>query len=155
MATSKTRRALVGVAAAAALALAAAACGSSGGGGGSGSGGSQSQAGTINTTVKDFSIALATSTAPGGKVTFDITNSGPSAHELVVLRTEDAAAQLPVEQGEANEEAPGVVNVGEQEDIAAGATASLTLTLQPGNYVLICNYAGHYAAGMHAAFTVE
>ena len=48
----------------------------------------------------------------------------------------------------------GVTHVDEVEDIAVGATESLTLTLEAGNYVVICNIPGHYLAGMHAALTV-
>ena len=32
---------------------------------------------------------------------------------------------------------------------------TLTLSLPPGQYALICNIPGHYMAGMHAALTVS
>ena len=38
---------------------------------------------------------------------------------------------------------------------SAGETASDTFTLEAGEYVLICNIAGHYAGGMFTGFTVE
>jgi uncharacterized cupredoxin-like copper-binding protein len=31
----------------------------------------------------------------------------------------------------------------------------LTVDLDPGNYVVICNIPGHYAAGMHAELTIK
>ena len=38
--------------------------------------------------------------------------------------------------------------------IAPGTTGWTTITLPPGRYELICNIAGHYAAGMYAALDV-
>jgi uncharacterized cupredoxin-like copper-binding protein len=35
-----------------------------------------------------------------------------------------------------------------------GKTRSTTLTLKAGKYVLFCNEAGHFKAGMYGAFTV-
>src|SRR5260370_337603 len=75
-------------------------------------------------------------------------------HELVVIKTPAAEAQSPA----APQQAGKVVedgNIGETGDLAAGEAKPLTLNLEPGAYVLICNQPGHYAAGMHAAFTVK
>jgi uncharacterized cupredoxin-like copper-binding protein len=44
--------------------------------------------------------------------------------------------------------------IDEVEDIAPGTSATLNLNLDPGAYAVICNLPGHYASGMHAAFTV-
>ncbi|MEV6160217.1 plastocyanin/azurin family copper-binding protein [Nonomuraea sp. NPDC052129] len=38
--------------------------------------------------------------------------------------------------------------------MAPGSAGWVTLTLHPGRYELLCNFPGHYAAGMHAAFDV-
>ena len=46
-------------------------------------------------------------------------------------------------------------NVGETGDVAAGESKTFTVTLPAGHYVLICNEVGHYASGMHMAFTVN
>jgi len=110
---------------------------------------------TVGTTVKDFAISLAAGTAPAGEVTFKVTNDGPTAHEFVVLKTDEAQDGLPVADGKAAEEGDGITHVGEVEDIATGATTSLALQLTPGNYVLVCNLIGHYQSGMHIAFTVS
>jgi uncharacterized cupredoxin-like copper-binding protein len=44
--------------------------------------------------------------------------------------------------------------VDEIEDIEKGATPKLTIDLDAGSYVLICNVAGHYRQGMRTSFTV-
>jgi uncharacterized cupredoxin-like copper-binding protein len=40
-------------------------------------------------------------------------------------------------------------------NIAANRVTTLSADLAPGNYVIICNVAGHYQLGMRAAFKVE
>ena len=60
------------------------------------------------------------------------------------------AARLPVKNGRASEKG----SVGETGDLAAHKTKTVTLTLKPGHYALICNAPGHYQAGMHADITV-
>lgn len=107
----------------------------------------------IASTLKEMSIGLGQRYAVPGAVTFVVTNAGTVTHEFVILKTDIAEGALPPsadEPGKAQE----VGHVEEIEDIAAGATATLTVALTPGKYVLICNEPGHYAAGMHASFIV-
>ena len=53
-----------------------------------------------------------------------------------------------------DEEAQGVHVVGEDDRVALGEDATLTLALAPGRYVLLCNLDGHYLGGMHRAIEV-
>ena len=94
--------------------------------------------------------------APAGDITFDITNDAEQTHEFVVFKTDLAADQLPTdENGDVDEAGEGVEHVDEVEDIEGGSTQSLTVNLDAGSYVLICNLPGHYGQGMHAGFTVS
>jgi uncharacterized cupredoxin-like copper-binding protein len=108
--------------------------------------------GTIGTTERDFAIALEEDSTPAGSTAFDITNEGPSTHEFVVFRTDLAEDALPVDGATVTEDELDVVD--EAEDIAPGVGTTLTVDLDPGDYVVICNVEGHYRAGMHAALTV-
>jgi uncharacterized cupredoxin-like copper-binding protein len=112
---------------------------------------SAKQASTVSVHMKEFSLAPQPSSVPAGKVTFKAANDGKVTHELVVLNTDRAPGALPVAKGKADETG----DLGEAEDVTAGTSKSVTLALKPGHYVLICNLAGHYQAGMHAAFTVR
>ena len=109
----------------------------------------------------------------GGEVTFTGDNQGGVVHELVVVRAE-SASDLPAE-GELGlgnyavieSDLPAGAVVGEIEDIAPGSSKDLTLDLDAGSYVLICNLIGtesdgpamegrsHFAEGMYAEFTVN
>jgi uncharacterized cupredoxin-like copper-binding protein len=86
-------------------------------------------------------------------VTFNISNEGPSTHEFVIIKSDDAPDALPTKDGEVEEDKLDAVD--EQEDIAPGTTAELTTELEAGSYVIICNITGHYEAGMRTAFTVD
>lgn len=125
--------------------LGAVACSSSSSSRGSSSGG-------ISATEKDFSITLASSSAPAGSVTFNVSNEGPSTHEFVIIKTDDAPDALPTKNGTVDESSLNIVD--ENEDIAPSTTGTLQDTLEAGSYVIICNLPGHYEQGMHTAFTV-
>ncbi len=117
-----------------------------------GSGASSDPGGDVGATLKDFSIALTTSSFAPGSITFGIANEGPSVHEFVILRTDDAPGSLPVENGVIPEDKVELVD--EAEDIVPGTNTTLTADLAAGSYVLVCNLPSHYAAGMYAGFTV-
>lgn len=110
---------------------------------------------TVRATLSDFSIRLQPSTVGPGEVTIGITNRGPSEHEFVVIATTDdvAADALPIEGDVVNED--GLEIVDEVEGIDPGGDEELTLDLDPGRYIVICNIEGHYRAGMHALLTVR
>jgi len=79
-------------------------------------------------------------------------------HEFVVLKTVTPSESIPIgkfegDEDRINEDTSGK-NVGETGDMEAGTTKTLTLTLQPGHYVFLCNLPGHYMQGMHVDVTV-
>jgi uncharacterized cupredoxin-like copper-binding protein len=100
--------------------------------------------------------------APAGDVTFTVTNNGPEdVHEFVVLSTDLDPGDLPTdEHGAVDEEGDGVDVVDEIEDIPVGETEELSVTLEAGTYVLLCNIydededEAHYQMGMRTAFEV-
>lgn len=110
----------------------------------------------IATVERDFAITLGSPSAPEGSVSFDVTNRGPSIHELLVLRTALPADRLPVISSESrvDEQAKGVTPVALEQDIAPGSEATLTVTLAPGHYAVICNLPRHYQSGMRADLSV-
>jgi len=126
--------------------------------------GSDATMATVKAELREFAIDLDKPSAPAGKVTFRVHNGGDAVHEFVVLKTDLAPDKLPREaDGDADEEAPGIVNMGEIEDIAPGKSAELTLDLDRGKYVIICNLVTledgmekhHYPLGMYTGFRVE
>jgi hypothetical protein len=95
-------------------------------------------------------------------VYFFANNPGPNdPHELVIIRTDLAPDQLPVVDGRVPEDQVDLI--GEIEPFNPGTQAADTFSLEPGNYVLICNLAeveegemeSHYEPGMRARLVVE
>ena len=112
--------------------------------------------GTVDVTLADFTVTADPTSAPAGEVTFDVSNDAEQTHEFVVFQTDLAEDQLPTnEDGDVDEEGDGVTLVDEIEDIEAGSSESLTVNLDAGSYVLICNLPGHYQQGMHASFSAS
>jgi hypothetical protein len=120
---------------------------------------------TVEVLLYEWTVSPDPESVAAGTVTFDAENIGLSPHNLVVLRTDFAPDALPTNaDGSANEAGEGVVIVGGVDELSGSASGSVSLELEPGNYVLICNIveqnAGggdptvHYARGMTAAFTV-
>jgi uncharacterized cupredoxin-like copper-binding protein len=118
---------------------------------------------TVDVELQEFAVIPAESSAPAGPVTFSVTNNGPDAvHEFLVVRTDLEPGDLPTdEHGAFDESGDGVELVDEVEDIAVGDTVELTVDLEAGSYVLLCNVfdeasgTAHYSEGMRTAFTVE
>ena len=109
--------------------------------------------GGIAVTLSDFKVEPAESSASAGELTFDVENTAGQTHEFVIFQTDLAPDALPTnEDGDVDEEGEGVTLIDEIEDITGGSTQSLTVSLDAGNYVFICNLPGHYRQGMHAAF---
>lgn len=110
---------------------------------------------SVDATLKEWEFKLSSSTGPAGDVTFNIQNNGDKTHEFVVVSTDTAADSLPVDEAADEVDETQFTPVDEVEDIVSGSTATLTVTLEPGHYVILCNLTGHYAKGMAADFTVE
>jgi uncharacterized cupredoxin-like copper-binding protein len=109
--------------------------------------------GTLKVTLTDNAIRPDRTSVPAGPVTFSIVNTGYLPHELIVLQTSVPQDQLPLSTSDPKMvQTPG--QVGAASNIAPGATATLSLNLAAGPYVLICNIENHYKDGMHVALTV-
>jgi uncharacterized cupredoxin-like copper-binding protein len=117
---------------------------------------------TVEVTLQEFAISAVPASVTAGSVTFEATNDGPDdPHELVVIRTDLEATALPTnDDGSVDEEGEGVEAIDEIEEFEPGGTESMTLDLDAGAYVLICNVydaeedEAHYAEGMRLGFTV-
>ncbi|MGH2462449.1 MAG: sulfocyanin-like copper-binding protein [Candidatus Limnocylindria bacterium] len=110
--------------------------------------------GPVEVTLEEWSVAVAPASAAPGEVTFEVSNQGSQTHNFVVFRTDLAPDQLPVESAQVVA-GDGVAEVGRIDEVGPGSAERLSLSLQPGSYVLICNVPGHYQQGMHTAFNVE
>jgi len=101
-------------------------------------------------------VTADTAAVPAGDVTFEVTNASKSmVHEMLVVKVSDLATQLPYDAATDRIDEDKAGSLGEVSELDAGKTGSLTLTLEPGTYVLFCNLRGHYMAGMWTSITVN
>jgi len=90
-----------------------------------------------------------------GKVAFNVTNSSQTlVHELVVARSDKPVESLPYDEKENELKESAVQVANEIEDLEPGKSGTLTVDLQPGSYLLLCNKTGHFKAGMFNRLTV-
>ena len=122
--------------------------------------------GNVDVALQEWAVLPAQATVNAGPVSFKVTNTGPEdKHEMVIVKTDLAAASLPTNEfGKVDEEGSGMEVIGEVEEFDPGAAESATFELKPGAYVLICNILqdepdgtkeSHYKMGMYTAFTVK
>ncbi len=119
--------------------------------------------GPVSATVKEWQIDLSATTLKAGTITFKITNAGDKQHEFVMRKTDLTSDKLPVvADGTISESATELSAVGEPSEVAeinsGTSDRTLTVTLQPGHYVVFCNLHVddllHYQKGMRTDFTV-
>jgi uncharacterized cupredoxin-like copper-binding protein len=100
-------------------------------------------------------IKASRTTAPVGDVTFNVTNTSTDmVHEMLVLPVSTANQPLPYLADKLTLDESKTKSAGEVSELDPGKSGTLTVNLQPGTYLLVCNQPGHYAAGMWAMFTV-
>jgi hypothetical protein len=145
-------------------AFAIAGCGPAGAGGESPEGTVSIPGGTpVNVTLSEYSVETDIANAPAGDITFHITNEGPNeVHQFVVILADDLEPDgLPtLEDGSVDtENGQGVDELQIVEEVAVGESKDLSVSLEIGDYVLICNMVedgeSHYQEGMRTAFMVE
>jgi uncharacterized cupredoxin-like copper-binding protein len=100
-------------------------------------------------------VKLSTDHAPAGIVSFQVTNSSKDTiHEMVVAKLTDPGKPLPYDAKKSVVPEDKIAYIGEVEETDPGKTGTFTKALAPGEYILMCNIAGHFVAGMWTTFTV-
>ncbi|MCA9843906.1 MAG: hypothetical protein KC482_04500 [Dehalococcoidia bacterium] len=115
----------------------------------------------VDVLLSEWAITPSETSVRAGEIYFLVENAGPDdAHEFVVIRTDEAPDALPVVEGRVPEGDVDLVD--EIRPYTPGSSASITLDLEPGKYVFICNIAeveggeleSHYELGMRVGFEV-
>jgi hypothetical protein len=113
----------------------------------------------VAASLKEWAIEAPTEYS-AGDVTFTATNNGNFPHEFVVIQGESYES-LPLAEGGAviEDNLPTGALLGRTARIGGGSSDDLTVTLPPGNYVLLCNLGGgalnHAGRGQRLDITVS
>jgi len=100
-------------------------------------------------TMATMGITADVTTVHAGEITFQVTNdSTVLIHEMVLAPVADINMALPYDNDmlKVDEDAAG--HLGEVAELDTGGYGALTMTLDPGTYILYCNIPAHYAMGM-------
>ena len=119
------------------------------------SGSAANEGNFISGTVGEWKVSVAPSAAMAGEVKFTIENMGTIGHEFLVVKTDILDGKITLDGDHFAEPSPGLEVIDEIGEFPAGSTELLVLTLDAGNYQLVCNLPGHYAAVMHTSFVVS
>lgn len=85
----------------------------------------------VQVSLTEWGITLDSAEVKAGEIIFTITNDGALEHNFAVEGTDSIIELIP-----------------------ATLQDTMTITLEPGDYQLICTLAGHLEAGMTTEFTV-
>jgi len=107
-------------------------------------------------------IALTSGKVAAGQVSLRVTNLGGVPHELIVLPlgpeqttgTRIVGIDGTVDATGSLAEVSAICAAGAGDGLAPGSTGWTTLQLSTGRYELVCNFPGHYAAGMYTELDV-
>jgi plastocyanin len=92
------------------------------------------EAETVTATEGEMFIELSEDSFRAGGYTFEVVNEGSATHDFMVERDGNDVAGT--------------------ESIAPGSSATLTVDLEPGEYVFYCSIGNHRAMGMEVTVTV-
>lgn len=106
-------------------------------------------------SIKSMMIQTDQQRVKAGPVTFMVSNDSKTlVHEMIVVSVADPKTPLPYDGKNDRVIESKIKDLGEASDLPPGTKKTLTLTLKPGHYLLICNQPGHYKAGMRTNLTV-
>ena len=89
---------------------------------------------TLTAVEEDFSISLDSDELTSGEYEIEVVNEGGATHDLVIEQNGEDIAATPV--------------------IDPGASETLAVTLEPGEYVFYCSIGTHRSMGMEITVTV-
>ena len=103
----------------------------------------------------DWAVEAEPASASAGSITFAVSNDGNIVHNLRLIRTDLAPDQLPIDETGFAVDEGQVDVVGRLTELSPGESGQVSVDLEAGSYVVICNVPTHYDVGMRTAFTVE
>jgi hypothetical protein len=118
----------------------------------------------VSVHLQDYAVVPSPKSGSAGDYEFQISNSGPSTHQFVAVKTDTLAKDLPTNSdGSVSEDDPSLTPIDKVEAIPKNGTGQFDASLEPGHYAFFCNIVeqggggaiAHYVQGMRTDFTVQ
>lgn len=106
----------------------------------------------LHVDLSEWTVTPSVTRLAAGTLRISATNTGARAHDLVVIKVSDPKAALPVKDDTVDETKVAIID--RFREFKSGEKEK-SITLEPGEYLLICNIAGHYEQGMSTAISVR
>ncbi|HLX27697.1 MAG TPA: sulfocyanin-like copper-binding protein [Casimicrobiaceae bacterium] len=111
---------------------------------------------STNPAISGMQMTTEPTTVKAGRVTITAVNQSKDlVHEVVVIPAPRHGRELPYNTKTDTIAEKRAHAKGEISDLKPGAHGSVTLSLTPGTYLLVCNQPGHYKSGMFTRLVVE
>ena len=111
--------------------------------------------GVMDPAMGMMAIRIDHDTLKTGPVSFEVTNwSRVMVHEMLIVAVDDPTVPLPYDFKATRVDEAQLKVLADTAELQPNMSKTLEVTLPPGTYLLICNVAGHYAAGMAAPLRV-
>ena len=105
-------------------------------------------------SIKSMMIKTDQASVKAGPVRFVVSNDSKDLiHEMIVVSVAEPNTPLPYDRKDDRVIESKIKDLGEAPDLKPGEKKTLSLTLKPGDYILMCNQPDHYKAGMRANLT--
>jgi uncharacterized cupredoxin-like copper-binding protein len=124
----------------------------------------QTTVSVVNVTMRDPSsdsslssmeMKASPNSVKAGPIKFAVTNQSQSVvHEMILVQTDGSGKALPYNDKAGRVVESRIHRLGEVSDLKPGTSGTMTRTLKPGSYLLICNQPEHYKQGMWTSFVV-
>ena len=106
-------------------------------------------------SIKSMTVKTDQQSVKAGPVKFLVSNDSKTlVHEMIVVSVADPKAALPYDKKDDRVVESKIKDLGEASDLQPGEKKTLTLTLKPGDYILMCNQPDHYKTGMSVNLAV-
>ena len=110
---------------------------------------------TIEVEMADFEFIPKDADGPAGIDEVVTPNIGAVAHELMLYKTDVDPGSLTVDPEDDKADTAPLGELLFEAFAEPGETDSKIADLGPGTYAMVCNIAGHYAAGMWGSLTIK
>jgi len=103
---------------------------------------------TVDVALADYAIAVTPRSVSAGNVTLSVVNEDSAPHNVVLVATDRTPETLPTIAIRVDELSAEIEVLGRTPTLRHDDSTTVTASLEPGSYVLVCTVPHHYTREM-------